>query len=71
MGERLEQLLAEQGLDIPVKRILCFGRCKEGPVMRIAPGGRFFTGVTEERLAEVVVAAKGTLLVAHREGESS
>ncbi|MBF0459934.1 MAG: (2Fe-2S) ferredoxin domain-containing protein [Magnetococcales bacterium] len=58
LADSLESALAAQGLEIPVERILCFGRCHEGPNMRISPGGAFFTGMTQERLDEVVQAAR-------------
>ena len=62
-ADSLEGALAEQGLKVPVERILCFGRCNQGPVMRIAPGGAFFVGMTQERLGEVVAAAQAAVLV--------
>ncbi|MCP4075903.1 MAG: (2Fe-2S) ferredoxin domain-containing protein [Gammaproteobacteria bacterium] len=35
------------GIDVPVVEQVCLGRCAEGIAMRIAPGGQFFTRVTE------------------------
>ncbi|MEO5363885.1 MAG: (2Fe-2S) ferredoxin domain-containing protein [Magnetococcus sp. DMHC-8] len=61
LADRLEQALAAQGLAAPVERIACFGRCDEGPNLRIAPGGAFFTGMTPERLDEVVAAVRTAL----------
>ena len=63
LADSLENVLAEYDLGVPVKRILCFGRCKEGPVMRIAPGGVFFVGMTRERLGEVVAAVQTAILI--------
>jgi (2Fe-2S) ferredoxin len=48
--------LQQAGWDIPIERILCFGRCQEAPVLRISPGGPFFTEIRAERLNEVVAA---------------
>ena len=62
LADSMEKELSVHGLEVPVERILCFGRCKEGPVMRIAPGGEFFTGMTQERLSEVVAAARSAIL---------
>ena len=42
---RLEALIAAAGLEVPIVRRECLGRCEEGPVMRIAPGGPFFTEI--------------------------
>ena len=40
---RLEAMLAAENLAIHVIRRECLGRCEEGPAMRIAPAGPFFT----------------------------
>ena len=58
LADGLEKAFSGEGLAIPVERICCFGRCKEGPNVRIAPGGAFFTGMTQDRLDEVVTAAR-------------
>ena len=52
--ERLERLLEQRGLAVPVVRRECLGRCEQGPAMRIAPGGAFFTEVDDAAL-EVIV----------------
>ncbi|MBF0125691.1 MAG: (2Fe-2S) ferredoxin domain-containing protein [Magnetococcales bacterium] len=57
LADQLEKELAARGLEVGVKRMLCFGRCAEGPNARIAPGGAFFTRVTPDRLPEVLEAA--------------
>lgn len=62
LAESLRQELAAQDVAVPVEGLRCFGRCKDGPNMRIAPGGAFFTGMTQERLGEVVEAARAALL---------
>ncbi len=51
---RLEAMLAAENLAIPVVRRECLGRCEEGPVMRIAPAGPFFTEIDEQTLATVI-----------------
>lgn len=53
---RLEQLLSERGISVPITEQVCLGRCAEGIAMRIAPGGPFFTEVTEQDLAGIVEA---------------
>jgi NADH:ubiquinone oxidoreductase subunit E len=63
LADALERELASRGLEVPVERILCFGHCKKGPVMRIAPGGAFFFGMTQEQLGEVVTAVQSAVLV--------
>ncbi|MEO5351612.1 MAG: (2Fe-2S) ferredoxin domain-containing protein [Magnetococcus sp. XQGC-1] len=64
LAHGLEEALTAQGVAVPVTRLYCFGRCNTGPVMRVAPGGPFFTGMTQERLGEVVQAAQAALLEA-------
>ncbi|MBF0192453.1 MAG: (2Fe-2S) ferredoxin domain-containing protein [Magnetococcales bacterium] len=63
----LEREFAAQGLSVPVKPLMCFGRCNEGPNMRIAPGGAFFTRMTPERLGEVVEAVRAAVAAEGRE----
>jgi len=51
---RIEAMIAAENLAIPVVRRECLGRCEEGPVMRIAPAGPFFTGIDEQTLATII-----------------
>ena len=51
---RLEAMLSTDNLAIPVVRRECLGRCEEGPVMRIAPAGPFFTEIDEQTLAAII-----------------
>ena len=51
---RIRQLIDEAGLDIPIIERECLNKCEEGPVMRIAPGGRFFTEIDESVLPLIV-----------------
>lgn len=67
LAESLKKAFAAQGVEVPVEPLMCFGRCQEGPNMRIAPGGAFFTHMTQERLDEVVQATKAAVLAAARE----
>ena len=45
-----------RGIDIPVVEQVCLGRCAEGIAMRIAPGGPFFTQVTEADVEAILDA---------------
>jgi len=56
IADAIERGIAESGLDLPVERICCFGKCQHGPNMRLAPGGEFFMGVGPERVREVLDA---------------
>ncbi len=51
---RLESMIAAEKLDVPVVRRECLGRCQEGPVMRFAPAGRFFTKIDEAALDDII-----------------
>ncbi len=53
MCDALLARLAQQGYDVEVEAVGCLGRCDEGPIMRIAPGGPFFEQVREATLDEV------------------
>ena len=54
----IKQFLKDASLDIPVTEQVCLGRCEEGIAMRIAPGGEFFTQVTEHDLEHIVQKIK-------------
>jgi (2Fe-2S) ferredoxin len=55
---RLEAMIAEEHLAVPIVRRECLGRCEQGPVMRIAPAGPFFTEIEEQSLADIVERIK-------------
>ena len=42
---QMRELIAAAGLDVKVVERECLGKCEIGPVMRIAPAGRFFTEI--------------------------
>ncbi|MGD8838859.1 MAG: (2Fe-2S) ferredoxin domain-containing protein [Gammaproteobacteria bacterium] len=52
--ERIETMIEERGIEAPVVRRECLGRCEQGPTMRIAPGGPLFTEIDEAALAVIV-----------------
>ena len=41
-------------IDVEIVEQVCLGRCEEGVAMRIAPGGPFFTRVTEQDLDRIL-----------------
>ena len=59
-GEAIAGALEEAAAGTPVcvTRLKCFGRCAEGPNIRIR-GGRFFRGVTVEDVPAVIAEALG------------
>jgi len=53
VGE-LERLISERGLGIQVNHVACLGRCSEGPNLRLAPGGKFYSQVTTTQLPTIL-----------------
>lgn len=54
LADQLEKGIAERALPVTLKRIECLGECKDGPNVRIAPGGTFFHHCTHETIAEIL-----------------
>ncbi|MGN7612249.1 (2Fe-2S) ferredoxin domain-containing protein [Magnetococcales bacterium HHB-1] len=60
--DQLTSMVQARKLPLEVQPIYCFGRCEEGPNIRLAPGGRFFTMVKEEKLADLLQTIEQELL---------
>ncbi len=58
---RVRQMLADARLDVPVVERECLGHCDAGPVMRIAPGGCFYTEIDDACLARIVAELQAAL----------
>ena len=54
----IQNMIHVEGLDVAIVRRECLGRCEQGPVMRIAPAGPFFTEIDEARLSHIIDALK-------------
>jgi NADH:ubiquinone oxidoreductase subunit E len=52
--EQIEAEIKKRQWPIEVERVKCLGECDKGPNMRIAPGGRFFYGITPDTVSEVM-----------------
>ena len=52
--ELIDAMIAEQDLAISVVRRECLGCCEQGPTMRIAPDGPFFTEIDDAVLAVII-----------------
>ncbi len=50
----LQQQITEKKLPVTLKRFKCLGHCDQGPNLRIAPDGRFFYGVTEDGIEQIL-----------------
>ena len=60
----IRQLIEDHGLNVPIVERECLGKCEHGPVMRIAPGGKFFTDIDQQSLMIVIDELKAMLLAA-------
>ncbi len=54
----IQQRIRDSGLNIEITEQVCLGRCDKGITMRIAPGGPFFTQVTEQDLDSIIHAVQ-------------
>ena len=63
--ERIERLIDDRGLAVPVVRRECLGRCEQGPAMRIAPGGPFFTEIDEAALTVIITELERFIAAGH------
>jgi NADH:ubiquinone oxidoreductase subunit E len=52
--DKIEAEIKKREWPILVERIRCLGECAKGPNMRIAPGGKFFYGMTEAKIPEIL-----------------
>ena len=52
--EAINKKLISKNLDIEVQTLKCFGRCHNGPVLRVAPGGDFFENFSVEQIDKLV-----------------
>jgi (2Fe-2S) ferredoxin len=58
----IRAMIKDESLDVPIVERECLGKCVEGPVMRIAPGGPFFTEVNEVTLPLIITELKAFIL---------
>ena len=65
----LEAALVARGLALPVEPIYCFGYCSDGPNVRLAPGGPFFTRVDAAELPGLLDAVERHLAGAAPAGD--
>jgi (2Fe-2S) ferredoxin len=47
-------MIEVEGLVVPVIKRECLARCEQGPVMRISPGGKFFTEINDASLQSII-----------------
>lgn len=54
----LQRLVSDHAMQAEIVEQVCLGRCEEGINMRIAPGGPFFTQVTQQDLLHILLTLK-------------
>lgn len=62
---RLESMIAAENIDVALVRRECFGRCEQGPVMRIAPAGPFFCEIKASNLGDIIAELKTFMASRH------
>ena len=60
---RIEAMINAEGLEVPISRRECLGHCEQGPTMRIAPAGPFFTEIDEPKLPLIIAELKADIEV--------
>lgn len=55
---RIRAMISEHDLGVAIVERECLGKCEQGPVMRIAPAGRFFTEIDEAKLDSIILELK-------------
>ncbi|MBF0470503.1 MAG: (2Fe-2S) ferredoxin domain-containing protein [Gammaproteobacteria bacterium] len=77
-GRGSEQLLPQLNLaldkaklKVRIEPIHCFGRCQQGPIVRIAPGGAFFSEVTPESIPQIITELRQAIAAASSQPERS
>jgi (2Fe-2S) ferredoxin len=60
-------MIEVENLAVPVIVRICLGKCEQGAVMRIAPGGKFFTEITDTGLQDIIGEIKAFLVLADTE----
>lgn len=60
IADALEAGIKQHSIDIKIERILCFGHCMDGPVLRIAPGGRFIHHMEMDQVNDLLSELKAT-----------
>jgi len=54
LAQALERALVERQVPVSLRRIKCFGRCYEGPNVRLAPGGWFWRGASLDDVPAII-----------------
>lgn len=64
---KIRSMIEAENLTVPIIERVCLGKCEQGPVMRIAPGGRFFTEINQTSLQDIIDELKAFLTHPNRQ----
>lgn len=56
LASKIQKIFDDKSMSVEIVEQVCLGRCEEGIAMRIAPGGPFFTRVSEQDLVDIAEA---------------
>ena len=54
LAEAVAEGIKERRINVDVEHVVCLGQCPHGPAMRLAPGGEFFLGISENNVPRVL-----------------
>ena len=58
LADRLETEIQSRGINLTVERCICMGHCRAGPAIRLAPGGKFYLGPSDNEIAALLDEAE-------------
>ena len=58
LADRLEQEIQSRGINLIVERSKCMAYCRSGPTFRLAPGGKFYHGPSDDEIAALLDEAE-------------
>ena len=58
LADRLEKEIQSRGINLTLERSNCMGYCRTGPTIRLAPGGKFYRGRSDDEIAALLMEAE-------------
>ena len=58
LADRLEKEIQSRGINLTVERSICMGYCRTGPTIRLAPGGKFYHGPSDDEISGLLDEAE-------------
>ena len=54
MADAMAAEIERRGLTLRLERVICMGKCDEGPTVKVAPGGAFYLGYGAENARDLI-----------------